>query len=144
MRALLDVNALIALLDEEHVHHEEILEWLGRAENLPHGFATCSVTQIGLIRVMSGKGYYRPVATHEAATQLRRITQKGHQYLGIPAPCSGAIRWKSTGSSPSTDAMLLSTAVAYGCRLVSFDAGIALASVAGARPEHLVVLGRLG
>ena len=90
---------------------------------------------------MSGKGYYRAVATHEAATQLRRMTQKGHQYLGIPAPCSGAIRWKSTSSSKSTDAMLLSTAVAYGFRLVTFDTGIALESVAGAKAEHLVVLG---
>ena len=142
MRALLDVNALIALLDEEHVHHDEILEWLGRAENLPHGFATCAVTQVGLIRVMSDKGYYKPVETHEAAAQLGRMTRKGHHYLGIPAPCSGAIRWKATRSAQSTDAMLLSTAVAYDCRLVTFDAGIALGSVAGAKPEHLVFLGR--
>ena len=44
MRALLDVNSLIALLDEEHVHHGEILEWLTRADNLQHGFATCAIT----------------------------------------------------------------------------------------------------
>jgi predicted nucleic acid-binding protein len=97
MRALLDVNALIALLDEEHVHH---------------------------------------------AAQLARLTSKGHQYLGMPAPtAAGAIRWRDVKSASSTDALLLSTAVAYGCRLVTFDAGIALKSVTGARTEHLVVLG---
>jgi len=140
MRALLDVNALIALLDEEHVHHDAILEWLSKAENIPHGFATCAITQLGLIRVMSSKGYFKPVPTHEAATQLGRITRKGHQYLGMPAPTSGAIRWKDVKSAASTDALLLSTAVSYDCRLVTFDSGIALNSVSGARAEHLVVL----
>ena len=142
MRALLDVNSLIALLDEEHVHHGEILEWLTRTDNLQHGFATCAITQLGLIRVMSSKGYYRPVAPHDAAAGLEQITRKGHRYLGIPAPCEGAVRWKATGSAHSTDATLLATAVAHGCRLVTFDTGIALACVAGARREHLVVLGR--
>jgi toxin-antitoxin system PIN domain toxin len=141
MRALLDVNALIALLDEEHVHHAEILAWLSRGENLPHGFATCAITQLGLIRVMSGKGYYKPVDTHAAAAQLEAITRKGHRYLEIPAPCASGIRWKATKSAQSTDAALLSTAVAHGCRLVTFDAGVSLGAVAGARPEHLVQLG---
>ena len=141
MRALLDVNALIALLDEEHVHHVAILDWLSRPDNLPHGFATCAITQIGLIRVMSSKGYFKPVPTHEAAAQLGRMTRKGHQYLGMPAPTSGAIQWKEVKSASSTDALLLSTAVSYDCRLVTFDSGIALKSVSGARAEHLVVLG---
>jgi toxin-antitoxin system PIN domain toxin len=142
MRALLDVNALIALLDEEHEHHAEVLGWLTRAENLPHGFATCALTQLGFIRVISSKGYFRAIPTHEAAAQLEHVTRKGHRYLGIPAPCEGAVRWKSTASAQSTDATLLATAVAHGCRLVTFDTGIALGSVMGARREHLVVLGR--
>jgi uncharacterized protein len=140
MRALLDVNALIALLDGEHVHHGRILEWLNRAENLPHGFATCAITQLGLIRVMSSKGYFRPLGTQEAAAHLEQITRKGHRYLGIPAPCEGAVRWKATASAQSTDAVLLATAAAHGCRLVTFDTGIGLACAAGARREHLVVL----
>ena len=141
MRALLDVNALIAVLDEEHVHHAQVLEWLGRAANLAHGFATCAITQLGAIRVMSGKGYYKPLETAEVAVQLDALTRKGHRYLGIPVPTDGSIRWKTTRSNQSTDAMLLSTAVAHGCRLVTFDAGIPLTCVAGAKKEHLVVLG---
>jgi toxin-antitoxin system PIN domain toxin len=142
MRSLLDVNSLIALLDQEHVHHAPIREWLARAENVEHGFATCAITQLGFIRVMSSKGYSRPIATHEAAMHLEHITRKGHRYLGIPAPCESAIRWKSAVSGQSTDAVLLATAVAHGCRLVTFDTGIALGSVTGARREHLLVLGR--
>jgi predicted nucleic acid-binding protein len=141
MRALLDVNGLIALLDEEHVHHDKILAFLTAPENLADGFATCGITQLGAIRVMSGKGYYKPVETEEVAGQLQGLTRKGHRYLGIPAPTEGAIRWKATRSNQATDATLLSTAVAHGCRLVTFDAGIPLTSVAGAKKEHLVVLG---
>ena len=141
MRALLDVNALIALLDEEHVHHGPILEWFAKEENLVHGFATCAITQLGAIRVMSGKGYFKPLQTQEIAIQLEALTRKGHRYLGIPEPCKEAIRWRSTVSHQLTDATLLSTAVAYGCRLVTFDSGIPLHSVTGAKREHLVVLG---
>jgi toxin-antitoxin system PIN domain toxin len=140
MRALLDVNALIALLDEEHVHHGRIREWLSGDENLPHGFATCAITQVGLIRVMSGKGYFRPIATQDAATHLEQLTRKGHRYLGIPSPCEGIIRWKAIDSARSTDALLLATAVAHGCRLVTFDTGIGAGAVQGARRDHLVVL----
>ena len=140
MRALLDVNGLIALLDEEHVHHASILAWLMAPENLAEGFATCGITQLGAIRVMSGKGYYRPMPSHEIALHLERITRKGHRYLGIPEPCSGAIRWKATPGAQSTDATLLATAVAYGCRLVTFDTGMSLACVTGAKREHLVIL----
>ncbi len=141
MRALLDVNALIALLDEEHVHHVAILGWLSSDETLPHGFATCAISQLGSIRVMSGKGYGKPFEPHEVASMLELLTRKGHSYLEIPAPCKSAVRWKATRSAQSTDATLLSTAVAHGCRLVTFDAGIALSSVAGAKREHLVLLG---
>src|SRR6476469_7284495 len=99
MRALLDVNALIALIDEEHVHHDRIVAWLSEAENLPHGFATCALTQLGLIRVMSSKGYFRPVTTQDAAAHLEQITRKGHRYFGIPAPCEATVRWKSAVSA---------------------------------------------
>lgn len=141
MRALLDVNALIALLDEEHVHHHLIINWLSRAEHLPHGFATCAITELGLIRVMSGKGYFKPIAPEIVAAQLALMTRKGHRYLDIPAPVSSTIRWAKTTSRQSTDATLLCTAVAHGCRLVTFDAGITLQNVVSAKREHLVIIG---
>ena len=37
MRALLDVNVLIALLHTQHVHHENARHWLGN--NIQHGWA---------------------------------------------------------------------------------------------------------
>lgn len=43
MRALLDVNVLIALLDQGHMHHAAARSWLDA--NIAHGWASCPITQ---------------------------------------------------------------------------------------------------
>lgn len=140
MRALLDVNALIAMLDPEHMHHVAVHGWLESPENKPHGFATCALSQLGFIRITAARGYPHRVEPGIAARLLEKVTRKGHRYLEIPQPAESAIRWGKLKSEHVTDASLLSTAVAHGCRLVTFDAGIAPALVAGATKDHLVVL----
>jgi uncharacterized protein len=52
---LLDVNVLIALIDPNHVQHEQAHAWFG-----PHaaqGFATCPITENGLIRIVGHPKY---------------------------------------------------------------------------------------
>ena len=44
------------------------------------------------------------------------------------------------GPKQLTDVYLLALAVRHGGRLVTFDVGISLSAVLGARPEHLVRL----
>lgn len=51
MRALLDVNVLIALPDSDHASHVAATEWFGR--NARAGWASCAITQNGCVRVMS-------------------------------------------------------------------------------------------
>ena len=46
MRVLFDVNVLIAIVDEEHVHHRVAHEWW--AANRAAGWATCPLTENGL------------------------------------------------------------------------------------------------
>ena len=48
MRALLDVNVLIALLDAGHVHHTRASQWL--ISEIGHGWASCPLTQNGCVR----------------------------------------------------------------------------------------------
>lgn len=55
MRALLDVNVLIALMDAGHVHHEMAMNWLEK--NLSFGWASCPITQNGCIRIMPQLSY---------------------------------------------------------------------------------------
>jgi hypothetical protein len=49
--ALLDVNVSVALFDTEHLHHEAAHRWL--EANRRCGWATCPLTENGLIRILS-------------------------------------------------------------------------------------------
>ena len=55
MRALLDVNVLIALLDENHINHEKVSVWLDN--HIEHGWASSPLTQNGCVRILSQPGY---------------------------------------------------------------------------------------
>lgn len=50
MVGLLDVNVMIALVLPEHEHHVVALTWL-TTEGWANGWATCAVTELGVIRV---------------------------------------------------------------------------------------------
>lgn len=73
MRALLDVNVLIALLDAAHVHHEFAHAWLGR--ELHEGWASCPITQNVCIRVMSQPGYPGELRAPDIAARLLEATR---------------------------------------------------------------------
>lgn len=45
---LLDVNVLVALVWDAHVHHERAAEWF---DSLSDPWATCPITEAGFIRV---------------------------------------------------------------------------------------------
>ncbi len=51
----LDVNVLVALFDPDHVHHELAHHWFAEQEH--PNWATCPVTENGLIRVLSNPAY---------------------------------------------------------------------------------------
>jgi uncharacterized protein len=52
---LLDVNVLIALVDPAHVQHDQAHEWFARVGH--KGFATCPLTENGLIRITGHPKY---------------------------------------------------------------------------------------
>ena len=76
MRALLDVNVLIALLDAEHLHHEAARRWL--RNNIQHGWATCPITQNGCLRIMAQTGYSNTLPASLVAERLREATATDH------------------------------------------------------------------
>src|SRR5277367_6406511 len=57
MRALLDVNVIIALLDPDHAFHERAHLWW--AANAKRGWASCPLTENGAVRIMSNPNYSR-------------------------------------------------------------------------------------
>ena len=62
-RVLLDVNVLIALLDDAHVFSRRANEWLDGATRR---IATCPIVENGVIRIMSAPSYS---ATHRATPE---------------------------------------------------------------------------
>lgn len=142
MRALLDVNVLVALLDSDHVHHGVARNWL--AAEIESGWASCPITQNGLIRILSQPRYPGSISVARAVERLRAATATPyHQYwtcdLSILDP-ELFDRTRLHGPGQVTDAYLLALAVRNGGRFVTLDASVAAHAVRGAGRGHLVVL----
>lgn len=142
MRALLDVNVLIALLDADHVSHRSALAWFG--EQAGSGWASCPITQNGCLRIMSHPGYPNAHTVLEVVQRLRSATaDRTHMFWPASESLLDARFVDATrvhGPRQLTDVYLLGLAVRNGGRLVTFDASIAVGAVKGATAEHLLQL----
>ena len=142
MRALLDVNVLIALLDELHQHHQPAKAWF--MAHAVQGWATCVLTQNGFVRIMSQPRYPRPITVAHAMQLLDQACRSDlHEFW--PADVSlldDAVvdRTRVHGPGQLTDLCLLALAVKHRGRLVTFDDAIPLSAVRGARREHVAVV----
>ncbi len=77
MIALLDVNVLVALFDPMHANHEAAHEWF--ADNRQLGWATCPLTENGVVRILSNPGYPGRMTTiSDAITRLGSFRESGH------------------------------------------------------------------
>ncbi len=142
MRALLDVNVLIALLDAAHVHHQVARRWL--ASNIDAGWASCPLTQNGCIRIMSQAAYPGAHPTGVIASRLAAATStRWHVFWpdDLNTVAHGVLDWRMVlGSRQLTDVYLLALAVHHHGRLVTLDRAVPLAAVPQATRENLVVL----
>lgn len=142
MRALFDVNVLIALLDAAHQFHASAWEWLD--SNISAGWATCPLTQNGYVRIVSQPNYPNPGSTFEAMARLRAATaSEHHRFWPDSVSLLDGARVDPNrvhGPQQLTDIYLLALAVANQGRLVSFDHRINKTSVVGVDAAHLVLL----
>ena len=139
--ALLDVNVLIALFDPEHIHHKVAHEWfrskVGR-------WSTCPLTTNGCIRIF-GQPRFANARTPMAAAEMLRILCADSEHEFWPDSISILDEHlfaldQLQSSRHVTDIYLLGLAVRRGGHLVTFDGGIPLKAVLGAKPAHLKVL----
>jgi uncharacterized protein len=142
MRALLDVNVLIALLDSDHASHDSAIGWF--AKNARGGWASCPITQNGCIRIMSNAGYPSPLPVHAVIAHLTDACRHDiHEFwpdevslLNFDAVDPTRIH----GPRRLTDIYLLALAVHHRGKLVTFDRGIPLAAVRNASTQNLLTL----
>jgi toxin-antitoxin system PIN domain toxin len=137
--ALLDVNALVALAWDSHVHHARMRAWF--AENSASGWATCPLTESGFVRVSSNPRALPVAIGIDAARAVLQAlrARDAHRFLTDDVSLGDGDFPKVTGYRQVTDAHLLTLARRRGVRLVSFDAGV-LALSQGRDVELLTVL----
>ena len=142
MRALLDVNVLIALLDEAHIHHVQAMSWLER--NIQHGWASCPITQNGCIRIMSQPNYPGALPAAAVAGRLAdAASNTDHEFWpnDINLLEKGCLDWtRVLGHRQVTDAYLVAMAARHQGRLVTIDRRISHDKAPNAKPENLVIV----
>lgn len=118
MTTLLDGNVLVALVVEDHVHHEVVRDWFGPRKR----FATCPITQGTLLRLLMRYG----ASGVDAATILSHLTrQKRHEFWPDDVGYEAVRVDKLVGHRQVTDAYLANLARSHDSRLATLDGGLA-------------------
>lgn len=134
--ALLDVNALVALAWDSHVHHVAMRRWF--AVNRAGGWATCPITESGFVRVSANpKALPSPIGVEAARAVLAALRAAGgHRFVVDDVSIAAADVPRVAGHRQVTDAHLLTLARRRGLRLVTFDTGVL--ALAGGRDVELL------
>ena len=142
MRALLDVNVLVALLDQQHVHHQRARNWLEGQSAA--GWASCAITQNGFLRILSQPGYPNPITLKAAIDLLNAATAtEYHEFWHCSVSLLDPEAFDSSrihSHRQVTDAYLLALAAKASGRFVTFDQSISRDAVPEASADQLVVL----
>jgi toxin-antitoxin system PIN domain toxin len=133
--ALLDVNALVALAWDAHVHHEATTAWF---DGRTGPWATCPVTEAGFVRVSCNPTVLTgAIGAAEAREVLRELRAIGaHRFLANDVSPTDPDFPDISGHRQVTDALLLTVARRAELPLVTFDA--ALAELAGGNGVELL------
>lgn len=131
---LLDVGLLVALCDAGHVHHLPARRWF-RA-NAVSGWATCPLTENGMLRVMGHTVYPGGPRSPEAVLPLLQHLRSipGHQFWmdSISAADSRVLpSLRGVTARQLTDVYLLALAVHRGGSLATLDSRIEPSRVPG-------------
>ncbi len=135
---LLDVNVMLALLDERHAHHAAAEVWFDRPGLR---WSVCPFTEAGVLRFFT-----RPktggLSMEQATAMLERLGRRpGYTFQPISAEwgaLTAPFRKRIHGHNQVTDAYLLGLAVREGLVLTTFDR--ALLHLAGEYERHVLVL----
>lgn len=124
---LLDVNLLIALLWAQHEHHTAAQRWFAEASR--QGWATCNVTQLGFVRIVTNPAFSPDAirAGQAVAVLETNLEHPSHRFWedrwGASALLAPFLP-RLMGHRQVTDAYLLGLALKHGGRLATFDRGV--------------------
>ena len=124
MRYLLDVNALIALAHTGHSLHAKAISWYLSVMNSATGFHTCSITELGFVRVSVATGLQPDIEGAKQALDALKSSSKVRFEL-IP-DAIGVAQLPSFVKKPQSvpDGHLVELARQNSVRLVTLDRSI--------------------
>lgn len=130
---LLDVNVLIALVDPAHIEHDRVHDWFGRVGI--KAFATCPITQNGLLRIVGHPKYPNsPGPPRTVVAVLNAIcAMEGHQFWSDSISLISSELVDTTllsSHSRVTDSYLLALARPNHGRLATLDQKLSVDAVA--------------
>jgi len=135
---LLDVNVVVALLDQRHVHHSIVEDWF---DSSGLRWSLCAFTEAGVLRFFT-----RPktggLSMAQVTDMLERLKRKpGYHFQPIPADwhtLTAPFAKRIHGHNQVTDAYLLGLAVLEGLVLTTLDKRVL--HLAGEHKAHVLVL----
>ncbi|KPH66680.1 MULTISPECIES: TA system VapC family ribonuclease toxin [unclassified Novosphingobium] len=142
MTYLPDVNVLVALIDPAHVGHEAAHAWFAGTGR--RNWATCPLTQNGVIRIIGNPRYPNSAGSPAEASEIMRrlCALDGHQFWGDTVnllECDFVDTGEIRTSAQLTDTYLLALAMTHQGKLATFDRKLSLRPVRGGRKAlHLI------
>jgi hypothetical protein len=121
MKHLLDVNLLLALAWESHIHHATADAWLSGKQ-----IVLCPITELGFIRISTHKKVMA-VSMADARKALEKFIAE-NKACKIPADLD-ALDSHPADSDEVTDHYLADLAAKHGLKLATFDGDLNHASV---------------
>ncbi len=120
MTFLLDVNALVALGFIHHEFHDRVARWV-KAEEFPP-LATCSISELGFVRVLSQAPVYgfTVADARNALLRLKRSKILTFTFVADDHDISHLPAWAKTARQ-TTDGHLIQLARAHGTALATLD-----------------------
>lgn len=137
MSWLLDVNGLMAVLWENHEHHQQARAWFKNVSS----FATCPVSQLGFARVSSHPLLGFSMSPETAFGVLRKfITDPRHRFIVDDLSCADRVLRTDlmVGPNQVTDRYLVALARQHGCSLATLDQPLVSAFASEANLVHLI------
>ncbi|HEV2619271.1 MAG TPA: TA system VapC family ribonuclease toxin [Acidobacteriaceae bacterium] len=141
-RFLLDVNVLIALIDPGHVRHDRAHTWFAASGR--RGWATCPLTENGVLRIVGHSRYPNSPGTPAAVAELMRVflAHPGHEFWSDDVPLLDRKYVRAErllNAAQVTDSYLLALAAAHGGILATFDRQLVPDAVLdGSKSLHLI------
>jgi uncharacterized protein len=142
-RYLLDINVLIALIDSDHTFHQLSHQWWNQVER---PWASCPITENGLIRIMSSTAYSKncQLTVADVTTLLSLfVSNTNHEFWHDHLSFRDQKEFRHTSilsSKHLTDLYLLALAAKNNATLVTLDQNISLSPVTSAKRENLLIL----